>query len=55
MGKRRKSSNDGCLIGFIFIVGGSVFLIMSAPIAFFLIVLPLAAFLLVKLIAWLKR
>lgn len=53
----RRGSNDsgGCLFWFIFIVGGAVFLIMTAPVTFFLVVLPLAIFLIVKFIKWLRR
>ena len=54
MSRRGSNNSDGCLFWFIFIVGGAVFLIMTAPVTFFLVV-PLAIFLIVKFIKWLRR
>lgn len=57
MGARRKKGtiSDGCLFSFIFIVGGATFLIMTMPLVFFLLVLPLTIMVIVKFIKWLKK
>ena len=54
MGKRRKDSEVG-MFWFIFIVGGSAFLIMTQPRLFFLLVLPVTFLLIIAFIAWLKK
>lgn len=52
---RRGNNSDAGMFWFIFIVGGSAFLIMTAPVVFFLIVLPLAILGITKFIKWLGR
>ena len=54
MGRRKKDS-DAAMFGFIFIVGGSLFLIMTQPWLFFLLVVPVAILLLLAFIRWLKK
>ena len=55
MSRRGRNNSDSGMFWFIFIVGGSLFLIMTMPVVFFLIVLPLAIVLITKLIKWLKK
>lgn len=55
MSRRGSNNSDWRLILFVFIVGVPLFLIMNAPILFFLVVLPLAIIGIVKFIKWLKK
>ena len=52
---RRKKSDDTGLIIWAFIIGIPAFLIMSHPIIFWLVFIPLVVFGIVKFITWLKR
>lgn len=53
--RRRKSDSGSGTFWFIFIVGGSAFLIMNFPIIFFLVVVPLAVLAIGRFIRWLKK
>ena len=55
MSRRRKNKSEGCLFWFALIVGGAIYLIMTAPFVFFSVIVPLAIFLLLKFIKWLKK
>ena len=54
MGKRKKDSDATLILAIIFI-GGPLFLIMTHPWLFFLLVVPIAILLLLAFIGWLKK
>ena len=55
MGRRKKDEMGSGWFWLIFIVGGSVCLIMTHPLIFFLVVVPIAIILILAFIGWLKK
>ena len=56
MGRRgRDSKPDGCLITVACIIGIPTFLIMTHPLIFWLVFVPLVVIGVMKLITWLKK
>ena len=51
---RKKKTDDGLII-WAFIIGVPAFLIMMHPIIFWLVFIPVIAFLVMKFVMWLKR
>lgn len=52
---RRKKSDDSGLIGFAFIIGTPLFLLMVHPFIFWLVFVPLVVLGIIKFITWLKK
>ncbi len=51
---RRKNRSGGCSMGFLFVLGAIIFLIMEHPVVFWLVFVPLAISFVVYLLKFIK-
>ena len=55
MSRRGGSKPDGCLLTVVCIIGIIMFFLMEHPVIFWLIVVPIVTFVIIKFITWLKK